>query len=258
MIKSIDHLVILVSDLETTIADYTALGFCVVPGGEHAGGATHNVLVAFADGSYLELIAFRRPTPEHQWWRHTAAGEGLIDFALLPLAIEDDMAAARMRGLELHGPTPGGRLRPDGQRLEWQTGRAATADLPFLCADVTSRELRVPSGAAWQHANGVTGITDLVVAVHDLDTSHARYVALLGDAATPAEPAVVLLPTGARAAALSLGTTRITLAAPGDSTDLLARRLAEHGEGPFAIGLGGLAAETLDLKRTHGARLHIG
>ena len=59
MISAIDHIVILVHDLEAAVRDYTALGFTVVPGGEHADGRSRNALIAFADGSYLELIAFK-------------------------------------------------------------------------------------------------------------------------------------------------------------------------------------------------------
>lgn len=84
MIQAIDHLVILVSDLAEAIEDYEALGFHVAPGGEHTDGATHNALISFADGTYLELLAFRRDAPTHRWWRHTASGEGLIDFACCP------------------------------------------------------------------------------------------------------------------------------------------------------------------------------
>src|SRR6266508_5916702 len=120
MIRAIDHLVILVEDLDAASADYTALGFTVTLGGTHADGATHNALVVFADDSYLELIAFRHEAPEHHWWRHVAAGEGLIDFALLPTAIAEDAAAAQSRGLEMYGPYAGGRLRPDGLRVAWQ------------------------------------------------------------------------------------------------------------------------------------------
>src|SRR5689334_22441576 len=180
MIRAIDHIVILVNDLAAAIADYTALGFTVAPGGEHTGGATHNALVVFADDAYLELIAFKRPAPDHHWYRHQALGEGLIDFALLPTMIEADLAAARERGLAIEGPFPGGRLRPDGQQVEWQTGRAPTPDLPFLCGDVTSRALRVPEGAARVHANDVIGVAGLAVAVADLGVSVARYRALLG------------------------------------------------------------------------------
>src|SRR5581483_682481 len=163
MITAIDHVVILVEDLDAAIADYAALGFTVAPGGTHADGATHTALVVLADGTYLELIAFRRPAPEHHWWRLVAAGEGLIDFALLPSAIADDVAAARARGLALEGPVPGGRLRPDGVRVAWQTARSATPDLPFLCGDVTPRDLRVPGGSLRVHPNGVAGVAGLAI-----------------------------------------------------------------------------------------------
>lgn len=35
MIQGIDHAVILVNDLDVAIANYTDLGFTVIPGGEH-------------------------------------------------------------------------------------------------------------------------------------------------------------------------------------------------------------------------------
>ena len=41
----------------------------VVPGGTHADGATHNALVVFADGAYIELPAWRAPAPEERWWQ---------------------------------------------------------------------------------------------------------------------------------------------------------------------------------------------
>jgi catechol 2,3-dioxygenase-like lactoylglutathione lyase family enzyme len=184
MIKGIDHVVILVRDLDQAVANYKELGFNVTPGGEHTDGATHNALVAFADGSYLELIAFKRAAPEHRWWRHALNvardSEGLIDFALLPTAIESDIAAARQRGLDYKGPFPGGRQRPDGVEIRWQTGQPTTPDLPFLCGDITPRTLRVPSGPAWVHPNGITGIDTLIVIVRDVEESAGRYQALLG------------------------------------------------------------------------------
>ena len=57
MIIGIDHLVILVRNLDDAMRDYQQLGSTVTRGGEHPGG-THNALVGFANGTYLELIAF--------------------------------------------------------------------------------------------------------------------------------------------------------------------------------------------------------
>ena len=245
MIRAIDHMVILVDDLAAASADYAALGFTVVPGGQHADGATHNALVAFADDSYLELIAFLRPAPAHRWWRHQAAGAGLIDFALLPAAVEDDVAAARARGLPIADPVPGGRLRPDGQRVAWQIVTAPSADLPFLCGDVTPRELRVPHGASRQHANGVTGIAAVLVAVADPAASAARYRALLGsDAPGPA---------------FALGAGAIVLA-DARSDAAAAERVSRRGAGPLALHLrtdSPERASTLDIARTHGVPIDL-
>jgi catechol 2,3-dioxygenase-like lactoylglutathione lyase family enzyme len=249
MIHAIDHIVILVTDLAAAVDDYTALGFTVTPGGEHTGGATHNALVIFADDTYLELIAFKRPAPEHQWYRQATIGEGLIDFALLPTAIEADLAAARERGLAIEGPFAGGRLRPDGQQVAWQTGRASTPDLPFLCGDVTPRVLRVPDGAARRHANGVDGIARLTVAVADLGASVTRYRALLGAAERDVAPGT---------ASFALGDAALILATPDAGSPELSEQLRDRGEGPFALVLRGAGRDaTLDRRLTHGARIDL-
>jgi catechol 2,3-dioxygenase-like lactoylglutathione lyase family enzyme len=262
MIRGIDHIVILVSDLATASTDYAALGFTVTPGGEHTGGATHNALVIFADDTYLELIAFKHPEPGHRWWRYSAAGEGLVDYALLPGTIEEDIAAARARGVAYAGPDSGGRRRPDGQQVAWQLGMPPTPDLPFLCGDVTPRALRVPGGVARQHPNGVTGIAGLTVVVDDLEASVARYRALLGHDPIEQLPAS---PPGARFAAFAIGGATIILAAPDEATTptgagALRARLAVHGEGPYALALRTEAAENigpLDSARTHGVPIEL-
>ena len=61
MLIRLDHLVLLVRDLELASADYESLGFAVTPGGEHADGLTRNALVPFQDGTYLELVSFLDP-----------------------------------------------------------------------------------------------------------------------------------------------------------------------------------------------------
>jgi catechol 2,3-dioxygenase-like lactoylglutathione lyase family enzyme len=263
MIRAIDHIVILVHDLDTAVADYTRLGFSVVRGGDHPGGATHNALVIFADGAYLELIAFKQPSEAHQWWKHSRHGEGLIDYALLPESTADDVAAARSRGANYEGPTDGGRLRPDGVRLEWQTARATTPDLPFLCGDLTPRELRAPAGDLRQHANGAIGVAGITIAVHDAAASLERYRALLGDAAVVVGAPVALPGIGATVATLQLEESHIVLAAPtgaGPAAAALRERLNTRGEGPYAFTLAttpGAHAGALDITLAHGARIEL-
>lgn len=259
MIKRLDHIVILVRDLDQAIVDYRELGFVVTYGGEHRNGETHNALIAFEDGAYLELIAFLRPAPGHRWWSAGQQGrEGLVDFALLPSAIEHDVDAARSRGLELQGPFDGGRERPDGLTLRWQIAHALSPELPFLCADITPRELRVPGGEVLKHPNEVTGVAEVVVAVSDRERSVRRYRALLDLA--PLGPT----PNGDQQSpeALLLGETTIALqSSPSrpDSGDPAPQpRLATHGEGIWEVVLrapAGTQPLSFYQPLAHGARL---
>ncbi len=257
MISAIDHIVILVHDLDAAVRDYTALGFTVVPGGEHADGRSRNALVAFADGAYLELIAFKdNLVPEDHLFSRPNNPEGLVTYALLPTNIEDDMEAARARGLHLNGPRHGGRLRPDGQRLQWQTAGPPSHDLPFLCADVTPRELRVPQGTAHNHPNAVTGISALGILVSDLEQSKERYAALVGPETTISDTQDS---HDRKEASFWLGNTLIVLAQPtadGDPKEYL----KERGEGPYLLALSAkpdLRPEIADPARTHGVLLSI-
>lgn len=258
----LDHVVILVADLDAAIRDYAAAGFNVRPGGTHADGATHNALVVFADGSYLELIAFLKPDAPHRWDKWAQRGwEGFVDFALLPDSVPRVVEAARSRGLAYEGPFDGGRLRPDGQRLQWQIGTPPTPDLPFLCGDVTPRALRVPEGEVRVHPNRVQGVAAVTVAVRDLDASLGRWRALLGPVA--AAQATPLPGLGLHQAVLPLGSTALVLAAPGpDERDGAALRqtLADRGEAVIGLALRGPAdapAAALPRRRTHGAAFEI-
>lgn len=253
---AIDHVVIAVADLAQAIVDYRRLGFTVEEGGEHPGRGSKNALVVFADGSYFELIAFARPTPDFRWWRVLdQAGPGFVDFALLPNDIDRDVAAAQSRGLDFEAPVDGGRARPDGERLVWKTARSPQSDTPFFCGDVTPRALRVPEGAVRQHPNNAQGIGSVVVAVSDLDRSIARYAALFDE--RPA-PAFALPGLGLRVAHLGAGHGSITLATPsgeGEAGSAIAVHLARRGEGPFSVGLIGGATGPLDRALSHGALL---
>jgi hypothetical protein len=177
MLRQLDHVVLVARDLNTAIADHRRRGFTVTPGGEHADGMTHNALITFADGSYLELVAFRDlgRSLTHRWWKVAADGGGLADFALL----SDDLAAdsAALAELVKSPPKDGGRIRPDDVKLRWRTAVLA-APLPFLIEDLTARELRVPGGASAEHANGATGIAAVSIGTVDLADAEWRYAAL--------------------------------------------------------------------------------
>lgn len=225
----LDHVVIGVRDLPRAAGDYRSLGFTVTAGGRHPPPRTSsNALVVFEDGSYLELIAWDPPNPEERWSNLVRDhGEGFLDYALWPEDIAAATEAARRRGLPLAGPLDGRRVRPDGMEVRWRTSRQSTFDLPFLCADVTARALRVPEGEARRHANGARGISRVVVGVADVEASIARYQALLG-----------VRPTGQ---GFAIEGAEIAFEASGPAREM-----------PKSIALAGLAA-ALDPARTHGA-----
>jgi hypothetical protein len=178
MLKGLDHVVLVVFDLDAAVADHRARGFTLTPGGEHAGGLTHNALVGFQDGSYLELIAFHdlaAARGKHTWAPVAERGGGWADFALRSSDLREDAAA--LGDLVARPPEDGGRTRPDGIAIAWRVARLV-APLPFLIEDATARDLRVPSGDAARHANGIVGVERVVLGATDAALVTARYAAL--------------------------------------------------------------------------------
>lgn len=233
MFQRIDHLVILVRRLGDAIAAYRELGFQVVPGGEHPDG-THNALIGFADGTYLELIAFQAERPhDHRWHEFLATDGGLIDVCLGADDVEAILEEVRARGLGYRGPVPGARTRPDGMQISWRLGlqpEGRTGELPFFIEDLTPRELRVPSGDRATHANGVIGVRAVVVAVRNLAGAADLYGKLLGTQAPThvADEIVYMVGTGTRQ-------QEIRLAHSGDSDSPLAQRVQRQGGGPYEV-----------------------
>jgi catechol 2,3-dioxygenase-like lactoylglutathione lyase family enzyme len=258
MIQGIDHIVIAVRDLAQASADYQQAGFTVTPGGEHTGGVTHNALIAFADGAYFELLAFTQPDrpQEHKWWEPLSSGEGTVDFALISDGLAADADRLRQSSLTVDGPRDGGRVRPDGQRIAWRTLGLSGGDvpLPFLIEDVTARDLRVPSGAATEHALGVTGVAGLTIVVPDLDRAAQAYTALLGTSGEASHPPLAGL---ARTRRFACGRQWLELAEPAAGAEDPLRHLRVHPAGPYEIVLIGSSAAAVPLALAHVARISV-
>ena len=192
MIHGIDHLVIISDDLEKAKADATQAGFTVVTGGTHKDGNTHNALIAFRDGSYIELIA---PTSgvegkTHRWFPRLAKGGGLVDLCLASDDLEADTSRIRQQGRLYTGPDDNGRFRPDGVELRWKgampPGAVGETGWPFLIEDVTPRENRVSTDPAeTTHANGATGIAGVTILAHNLVAAGEDFSAITGVEPTP-------------------------------------------------------------------------
>jgi hypothetical protein len=178
VIRGLDHVVRVVLDLDTAVAEHRKRGFTVTPGGEHAGGLTHNALIGFQDGSYLELIAFHDVAAargKHSWAPVAERGGGWADFALLSNDVAEEASA--LGELVARPPEEGGRTRPDSVAIAWRVARLEKP-LPFLIEDLTARDLRVPHGAAARHANVTTGVASIVLGATDPARVAERYARL--------------------------------------------------------------------------------
>ena len=102
-----------------------------------------------------------------------------MDFALLLPDLNEMLAQADTHRLGYTGPIHGSRVTPKGDRLEWQLGRPVSAELPFFCADITRRPLRVAEGKVRTQPNHVQGIASVAVAVKDAAAALVRYRHLL-------------------------------------------------------------------------------
>jgi hypothetical protein len=238
VLTRLDHLVILVRDLELASADYGRAGFNVTPGGEHADGLTRNALVLFKDGTYLELVSFLDPedATDNVWgWRKFYPREGLIDYCAASDDLDADAERLALLGFWVDGPEAGGRRLPDGTNIRWRSARIHQEGriLPFLIEDLTPRELRAPGGPGTDHPNGATGVSQLEISTPD-EASAENALAALADAAPP----------------VRLGSCTLR---PVDARD-------EDERGPsaaeLAVGEPGGARE-LDPAATHGVRLRL-
>ena len=254
MLTAIDHLVIAVSNLEVAAEDYRSLGFTVVPGGRHPGVGTHNALIAFADSSYIELIGFYEPRADHRWWAPLQHGGGLVDFCLQTDDLAGDLQALRRAGVDIGDPEARNRTRPDGVEIRWTFALARGAHrgvAPFIIADVTGRDVRVPQERC--HPNGVMGVGTVTVAVSDVVPVRAWYEKVLG---RPGED--IRRPEVAGAGVrFAIGPHTFDFVAPADAHGPLADWIAQRGPSPYAVTLrsGVGRSGPFDPAKTYGARL---
>ena len=255
MILGIDHIVIVVKDLQQAAQDYRDLGFTVIPGGQHPVGS-HNVLISFQDGSYLEIIAFYREALDHRWWNPLQKGERLVDFCFQTDDLRGDTKKLQDAGVAINNPVPWSRKRPDGYELKWLLS-LATGDhrgvAPFLIEDVTPRSERIPR--EFNHDNGVIGIEKVTVAVSEIAPIEKCYGALLGD------KGVEVIDATLRAAGLGyrVGAHRLDFLAPQDAASPLTEWLGEFGPSPYSALLKSelQVHGSLDPRLTHGANLLV-
>jgi catechol 2,3-dioxygenase-like lactoylglutathione lyase family enzyme len=187
MAFSFDHAIIAVSDLDKAVENYRSVGFSVIYGGEHAAGTTHNAIIPFKDGTYLELIAktgkmpYRGENPS-DLSHFVRDVEGVSAVALRCDDLKAQVALLKQKGVEIADPIFGERRRGDGVQVKWyQVSLPADWPVALLIEDETPRNLRVPEEEKQvTHANGAQGIKSLMYISSDTDATTKNLKHLLG------------------------------------------------------------------------------
>lgn len=248
MTLMLDHIVISVDDLAEAMEDYRTLGFTVTPGGRHSAGTTENALIAFQDGTYIELIAGTGEPPTGDGLDFSVLlsdDEGFTGFALLVDDIDGRVAAVSAQDIPVGMIKDGRRVRDDGEALAWKMALIEGTMSPFFIQDVTPRPRRVSADPQMtKHANGVEGVFNLTVLVDDVIQALPIYSVYIGQPPQLVDgDAVFTLVSGA-----------LTLAAA--HTDEQRAYRQTHGNAPYKLTLfTPIPSEPGPLARRHGARL---
>ena len=241
---AIDHVTVCGSNLERMRRAFAEVGLATEYGGRHGNGLTHMALVGFADGSYLELIApidaadpmmAARATGMMSGWMPLMMGNaGAGAWAVRVKGIQGEVERLRGRGIEVRGPEVGGRTRPDGTKLEWETALvgtgAAGSVLPFLIEDRTERGLRVQASEG-AGLRGFLGVAAVVIGVRELLAASTLFDRAFGLGEAALEEHAEL---GVRLASFS--GTPLMLAEPLGAS-WLSERLERFGECPAGFVL---------------------
>lgn len=175
----VDHAVIAGRDLAPLRETFDALGLTAEYGGAHAHDVTHNALVGFDDGSYVELISTVEPGATPAKRAPFIGGDaGPCGWAVETDDVGALVTAMADRGIEAERSDRHTRETPDGTVVEWWLGYLGRGEpgteLPFVIEDVTPRTHRItpsPSVAGSE----LTGVGAVVVAAADLDALVDRY-----------------------------------------------------------------------------------
>lgn len=234
----IDHATVAGSDLKQLQSSLQKAGIATVYGGAHTNHATEMALVSFPDGTYLELMGIQAQADPaavkaFEWSKFLTSNAGPCAWALRDSNLAAEVARLRAAGVTVSEPAEGGRKRPDGVTLAWQSSSIGEAIrgtfFPFIIQDKTPREQRVyPQGKPV--TKEFRGVTRVVIAVRNLDDAIKRYRQAYG---VPAPIKQVDAAFGAQLALMGSGA--VVLAAPLNGQSWLAERLDQVGEAPCAF-----------------------
>lgn len=209
----IDHLVVLVRDLDTAAQAWSGIGFTLSPRAVHSevvGTANHTIMFG---NDYLELLATRGHTAVNSDWHAllAAQGEGLHGLVLATSDVDAARKALSSRGVQASQPLYFERpvQRADGERLSarfrvsWTPPGTVPGLKLFVCQHLSREAVWLPELRS--HPNTVQSIRGLRMQVPDLKLASEQWSRVLGPQAISTEA------TGATGATVHIGRHRLWL-----------------------------------------------
>jgi len=250
--RGIDHLEVVVHDLNATAEIYhNRLGFTVGTQGKNPGG-TANTVVGFKNKTYFELISIydreRAAKNEAEMIAFLDKHEGALALGLEIASADETAAYLRARGFDIVGPVGG----------TWQPAGVKEAP-PELYRDVIFKNPAVPGDTiffaeyhhdVWRklqaqypqlrddpamktHANGAQDIHSVWMSVKNLDQATKAYEAVgFLRGAKMALPAI-----GATAQEFQAGDGTILLVSPAAQDGATAKFLSDRGESVMGVSI---------------------
>lgn len=202
-VQGIDHVVVLVRDLDKARDAYRRMGFALTPRGFHTLGSQNHCLMFSSD--YVELLAVPKPHPAMQYFTDfLSKGEGLAAIALATGDAASLHASLAADGIAADAPLDFARPVQDLGEARFRIVQFPADASPgcrlFACQHFT-REL-VWRPEYQRHANGATQIAALAVVAEDPAAAAASYGRLLGSRPQAIEEGL-LVQTGSAPIALA-------------------------------------------------------
>jgi catechol 2,3-dioxygenase-like lactoylglutathione lyase family enzyme len=181
-IRGLDHVVILVRDLDRARETYARLGFTLTPRGHHTLGSQNHCIMLGDD--YLELMAVPRPHPALAYFSDfLARGEGLGAIALATGDANGAHAELAAAGIAADPPLDFSRpvaLADGTHNASFRIVQLPPEQTPgcrtFLCQHFTREVVWRPEYQ--QHALGAIGIAGIAVVAEDPGGTAASYARL--------------------------------------------------------------------------------
>ena len=208
----LDHMVLPTQSLEVARARLTALGFVVAPTGVHPFG-TENCCVFLADGPYLEPLAVGDEqvaakaiadgnvfVTRDRAYRDSKGDEGFSAIVLGTGNADADHAryvdagvsAGDMLGFSRAFTDPAGKSDIASFKLAFAAGAEATDAFLFACERVNAPD--VDRTALQAHANGATGIVEILAVSDAPGKQHGLISVAVDDAAADRQGGMFPLP----------------------------------------------------------------